>query len=217
MKVIFHLHTEYSQDASLTIKRLLKIASSKGFGCLMVTDHNTIIGAKKLARVAPFKIVMGEEIVTKEGEIIGLFLKEEIAKGLPLAETIRKIKEQGGLVCLPHPFDRLRKKVLKKEFIEKYIEQIDVIEVFNGRTVFLEDNQKAKEFALKKGKLLIVGADAHTPWEIGPNYFEIDDFEGPEDFLCKLKKAKFHTHKANILVHLVTLLTKLKSRLKEKF
>jgi predicted metal-dependent phosphoesterase TrpH len=217
MKTVFHLHTEYSKDASLSIDKLLKITRSKGVDCLIVTDHNTTRGAEKLARIAPLKIVIGEEIATKEGEIIGLFLKKEIPKGMSLEKTILEIKNQGGLVCLPHPFDRLRKKVLKRESIEKYIDQIDIIEIFNSRTVFPKDNKKAQDFAYKKDKLVIVGADAHTPWEIGSTYFEIDDFDGSKEFLSKLRNAQFYTKKTNVLVHFLTFLTKLKARLKEKF
>jgi len=217
MKTVFHIHTNYSKDASLTIEKLAKIIPQQKIDCLIVCDHNTILGAQKLAQSLPCKIIMGEEIAAKEGEIIGLFLKKEIPKNLSIEETIAEIKKQNGLVCLPHPFDRLRKKALKKEIIEKYIDRIDIIEIFNGRTMFVRDNQKAKEFALQNHKLGIVGADAHLSCEIGLTFFEIANFNSPGDFLDKLKKAQFYTRRASVLVHFITFLTKAKKRLKEKF
>lgn len=213
MKTEFHVHTSYSKESNLELDKLIKLAQRHSLECLIVCDHNTIEGALRLKKIAPFKVIVGEEISTKEGEIIGLFLRKEIPKNTGLKEAIAEIKKQGGLVCLPHPFDRLRRRRIKKETIEKIKDKIDIVEIFNARTIFSADNKKAYFFARQSKKVKIVGSDAHTPLEVGRTYFKIERFNNPKEFLDRLKGAHYITKKSNPLVHLITLFNKIKYNL----
>jgi predicted metal-dependent phosphoesterase TrpH len=188
MKVDLHVHTNYSSCSILKIDTLKKLC--KKFDIYpAITDHNVIAGAKKFKNC-----ILGEEIMTKEGEIIGLFLNGQIKKGLSIEETIDKIKEQGGIVYVPHPFDwRRRSQVKRTNF------KMDMIEVFNGRIWQQSLNEKAKEFAKKNKITMGVGSDTHTPFELGRIYNEIEEFNSPKEFLKNMKKAKLVTCNQGVL------------------
>ena len=135
MKYMFHIHTIYSDDGRITLPMLAKRAKDAGIGGLFITDHNTIEGALRFKERFPeFYTVVGEEIMTTSGEVIGLFLKEEIPPGKSLVETIARIRQQGGLVVLPHPYDAWRPSSLKPEVYDTAFSQTDAVEVFNCRT-----------------------------------------------------------------------------------
>ena len=182
-KVDFHFHTIFSFDSFITLRGAVKLCSKKEI-CVAVTDHNEICGALKLAKIAPFEVIIGEEVKTKEGEIIGLFLKEKIPPYLNISETIRIIKLQDGLVYLPHPHK------MDKLTIIKNINSIDIIEIHNSRNLEAKNNTYAIDIAHKYNKLMAAGSDAHTFFEIGNAYVEMESFEGREDFLNKLKKGR---------------------------
>ena len=130
---------------------------------IAVLDHSEIEGALRLAEVAPFPVIVGEEVLTKEGEIGGLFLKERIPPGLPLKETADRIKEQGGLVYAPHPLARDVPRNIGKEALLSIIERVDIIEGFNARIRYQSDNEEAKEIARRYGIAVAAGSDAHFP------------------------------------------------------
>jgi hypothetical protein len=202
LKIDLHVHTGYSKDSLMKISKLLRTAEKKGLNALAITDHNEIAGALALKEISEkIKIIVGEEIRTREGEVTGLFLKERIPPGLPVAETIDLIKNQKGLVYIPHPFDRLRSSAIDGKALEKVIREVDIIEVFNSRNVFVKDNDKAVDLAQKYNLIAAVGSDAHTTWEVGKSYVELEDFHGPEDFLENLKKARLVSSRSSILVH----------------
>ncbi len=163
MLVDFHVHTIYSNDACISIKDVKQSWKKKGLICA-ITDHNTTKAWEKL-REASIPFIPGEEIETKQGEVIGLFLNEEIKKGLDFYEVKDLIKEQGGILYAPHPFDVLRKGLAKTN--EELIKACDIVEVLNGRTWNPYWNIKAKIFAEKYGLAKAGGSDAHLPWEIG--------------------------------------------------
>ena len=142
--------------------------------------------------LAPFTVIVGEEIWTLQGEVIGMFLKEGIPHSLPLEQVVSRIKAQGGLLYIPHPFDPSRGASLIPERTERLAEQIDVIEVFNGRTPFRQPATKAKAFAEKYGIAQATGSDAHTLDEIGKTYVEIPEFEGKDNFLQALRMGEIH-------------------------
>ena len=183
-KVDLHFHTVFSFDSCITLQQAIKMCNRKGIDCVAITDHNEMSGAIKLAKMAPFEVIVGEEIKTKQGEIIGLFLKEKVPPCLDISETIRMIKSQNGLVYLPHPYK------MDRETIIRNINSIDIIEVYNGRSLKMENNAYAFEIAYKYGKPMAAGSDAHTPFEIGNAYVEMEPFEGRKDFLDKLKKGR---------------------------
>lgn len=209
-----HIHTCYSADSNLQLKDIIQAVEDRHLDGVAITDHNEVQGAQKLQQLAPFPVIVGEEIMTKDGEIIGYFLQKKIESGLPLLDTIINIKEQGGLVAVPHPFDRLRSSAIDQNKLSKIIEHIDLVETFNSRNIFQRDNLLAKEFAETKSLVKIAGSDAHTKVEIGAALIEIETFNGAFDFLKKAKEATIIARKSSIMVHLDTKTKKTMRRLK---
>lgn len=172
-KVEFHVHTRYSKDSMLTSWFLMLMCKLRKINCVAITDHNEIVGAcyyqKKLRKVG-IEVIIGEEIFTRDGEIIGLYLSEKIEPGLSCEETIKQIKEQGGLVYIPHPYEPFRlKTVLREECIANNSNFIDLIEIHNGRNRNMDISMKQLHLAQKYHIRGIVGSDAHTFFEIGRN------------------------------------------------
>ncbi len=161
--------------------------------------------------LAPFIVIVAEEILTPHGEIMGMFLKETIPSGLSVEQTISRIKAQGGLVCIPHPFDIFRRVGLGGRLMEEWIEQIDIIEVYNSRSPLLQSSNKARVFAQKYGIPGSAGSDAHTAGEIGNAYVEMPEFNGNDEFLQSLAKGKISGHKTNPLVYFSSLWARLRS------
>ncbi len=179
LRIEFHVHTCFSPDSILTKRFILLKCKLKKINCLAITDHNTIKGAikyKPYLEKHGVDVIVGEEILTKEGEIIGLFLTKEISKGLSAKETINEIKKQHGLVYIPHPYDLKRNKtVLKSIAIEKNKNDIDLIEIHNGRNIKDEYSKKQLEIADYYKKIKIIGSDAHSFFELGRNYIVINE------------------------------------------
>ena len=214
MKVSFHNHTKYSWDCLTSLSELERSCVRTGIRVLIITDHNEIDGALRAAqRFEHIKIIVGEEITTAEGEIVGIFLTDRIAPGLSLKETLAEIHRQGGLAAAVHPFDRLRKHVISEEALLAHVEDIDIVEHFNSRTVFRQDNDKARVFAERNEKPMIAGNDAHTVWEIGLSVMDMSDFSDAESFLQNLKQAECTCKRAPLSVHLITKIVKWSRRL----
>lgn len=216
-KFEFHCHSHYSSCSNAKIDDIIKKCSENGIEGIALTDHNEIKGAIELKNKAPksLKVIIGEEIRTASGEIIGLFLNSKIESGLSLAKTISEIKKQSGLVILPHPFDRLRSKISLEE-IEKYLSYFDIIETYNSRCVFESDNRKAKDYAKIKNKPAICGSDAHFLREFGRTIVRNVDLGGPEEFLESLKNADFEIQRTSMAFHAVTKLIKIIRKLQKK-
>ena len=212
LKADLHIHTEYSMDCNTPLEQIIKCCLERGINCIAVADHGTAEGALKMQAMAPFPVIVAEEILTPHGEIMGMFLKETIPSRLSVEQTISRIKAQGGLVCIPHPFDALRRSALDPRTIEEIAEQIDIIEVFNARAFFLRSSNQAKIFAQKHGIPGSAGSDAHTPGEIGSAYVEMPEFNGRDDFLQALAKGKVCGHLTSPLVHFYSMTQRLKSR-----
>jgi len=203
IKVDMHIHTSYSPDSLLPIDDLLRTCDGKGIDCVAVVDHDTAEGGLKLYELAPSKIIVGEEIHTTLGEIIGLFLKENIQPWLSPMETVERIKAQGGLVYLPHPFDGMRAAVLERQALDEIWEKIDIVEVFNSRNVFPWSNWKASSFAVEKGIVSGAGSDAHTRFEVGRAYVMMESFDSAADFLSKLARAEIRGRKTPVVFNLL--------------
>jgi len=213
LKADLHIHTHYSRDSIISPEQCVSRCLRLGINCLAVTEHNNIEGALAVQRIAPFKVIIAEEIKTTDGELTGLFLKEAIPPGLTPEETIERVKAQGGLVSLPHPFDRVRREPLRAQARERILSHLDVIEVFNSRTTFRSDNERARRLAEELGLPMGAGSDAHSPWELGATYVEMPDFEGPQQFLEALRQGRVVGRPASPLVHVVSTLAKLRWRL----
>jgi predicted metal-dependent phosphoesterase TrpH len=212
LKADLHVHTEYSVDCNTPLEKIVSRCLEIGINCLAICDHGTAEGALKMKKIAPFKVIVAEEILTPDGEIMGMFLKETIPSRLPVKEVISRIRAQGGLVCIPHPFDILRHSALRNQVIEEIADQIDVIEVFNSRIILPQNSAKALAFANKHGILKSAGSDAHTLSEIGHAYVEMPEFKGRDDFLKALEKGKIIGHMTNPLTHFASAWTKLRKR-----
>ena len=214
MKVDLHSHTHFSRDALTSVETFARRYERAGIDCVAVSDHNNVDGALAVRDVAPFRVILAEEIRSTEGEIIGLFLQETIRKGLTPEDTVRAIREQGGLVLIPHPFDRLRRSVLREEAILRIMKDVDVIEVFNSRTAFQGDLDRSRRLAEEHDKLMSASTDAHTPWEIGLAYTEMPPFEGPGDFLAALGKGTVVGRRSFFGVHFISTWAKIAWRLR---
>jgi predicted metal-dependent phosphoesterase TrpH len=170
-----HLHTHRSFDCLSRPRDLLAVAAERGLDRLVVTDHNEIRGAFELRELDPERILIGEEVKTREGfDIIGILLHELIPKGTPARETCQRIRDQGGIVYLPHPFDGTRGGGLVT--LETLSDLIDVVEVHNARCWPVSLNRRAQEWAATKGKLMGSGSDAHTLRELGRGFVEVPAF-----------------------------------------
>jgi len=197
LKADFHIHTKYSPDCNSPLDQIINRCLEVSINCITIADHGTIEGALKVQSMAPFRVIVAEEILTTRGEIMGMFLKEGIPSGLSAKETISRIKAQDGLVAIPHPFSTFRPSALDSELIENLVEQIDIIEVFNARSLLHRSSSKAQTFAQKHGIPGSAGSDAHTPDEIGNAYVEMPEFNGKDDFLQALAKGKIVGRRTN--------------------
>jgi hypothetical protein len=195
IRLDMHIHTKYSKDGFLTANQLVRACRKKGLNSIAICDHNTIKGALEFRDKVDVKVIVGEEIETERGEVIGLFLKNEVPSGLSVLKTIEMIKEQGGLVYIPHPFDGFRKSAIDIIVLKRIVDKIDIIEVFNSRTLFHHANEDALRFARENNILPAVGSDAHTEYEVGNSYMEMEDFNTKEEFLKSLKNARLFTQR----------------------
>ena len=188
-----HLHTDWSHDCSIPAEDLLDHAGQIGLGGIAVTDHNVFGGALEavdLARGRDLVVIPGEEIKTdNQGEVIGLFLEEEIPRGMSFADTLAAIREQGGLVYLPHPFDRLH-AIPDPATIHRHLAEIDVFEVYNARLLRDSFNDEALRFARKYRLLQGAGSDAHVLQGVGTGAVRMRRFDGPEEFLLSLRSSE---------------------------
>jgi hypothetical protein len=195
-----HCHTKYSSDGFITGKQLDEMCEIKKIDCVCLTDHNSLTGAIEYSKNCSVKIVVGEEIKTIQGEVIGLFIREHIPPGLSLKETIRRIKEQYGIVYLPHPFDEVRHSAIKENDVVAVKDQIDVIEIFNSRTLNPKYNKMALEFAVGNNIPAVVGSDAHYKYELGLSYMTMERFDDAQGFLMSVKNAKYVTRRCPFLL-----------------
>jgi hypothetical protein len=190
--VDLHMHTDHSSDCATPVDVLLASARDAGLGAIAVTDHNEISGAfDARAKAAEFgvKVIVAEEVKTADqGEVIGLFLEEKIPRGMTLEETIAAIRAQGGLVYVPHPFDRMH-SVPDYEHLLAVVEDIDALEVFNARVAISAFNEEAVRFAAKYRIVGGAGSDAHVPQGLGSVRIRMRDFDGPEEFMESLRDA----------------------------
>lgn len=203
IRVDLHNHTHYSPDSILSPERFVRECLRRGLDCVAVTDHNTIRGALVVREIADFPVIVGEEIRTADGEIIGLFLEEEVPRGLSGRETIERIKEQGGLVGIPHPFDRTR-RALREDQMRALVDRIDYIEALNARIVFPGNNRQAQEFAREHGLPMSPGSDAHSAGEVGRVYAEVRPFDGVADFKEALRGAALQGRLSSPFIHLIS-------------
>ncbi len=198
--VDLHMHTDHSYDCATPVEVLLAEARSLGLGAIAITDHNEVSGALDARSKADgVKVIVAEEVKTADqGEVIGLFIEQKIERGMTLQETIAEIKRQGGLVYVPHPFDRMH-SVPDYEHLNAVLDDVDAIEVFNPRVAIAEFNEEALRYALKYRIPAGAGSDAHVPQGLGSVRIRMRDFDGPEEFLESLRDADILRNPASLL------------------
>ncbi|MBN1186581.1 MAG: PHP domain-containing protein [Bacteroidales bacterium] len=194
-----HCHTVWSHDSCNRIQWIINRCNKVGINCLAVTDHDCIDGAFQLKEAAPFRVIVGEEINTGEGEIIGLFINSWISPMQGLAKTIENIKMQDALVYLPHPLSISRNTSLNLNKLKELHDEIDIVEVFNSRTRHEHDDDKWFIEWINTGKVVkAVGSDAHAPYEFGNVMIKMENFTSKEEFLQSLAGAYWEVKKSSI-------------------
>jgi hypothetical protein len=188
----FHVHSDHSKDSVSSVADILVRAREVGLDVVAITDHDSVDGgieARELADRYGVRVIVGEEVKTAEGEVVGLFLERTVPPGMTFAATIAAIKGQGGIVYVPHPFDRLH-AVPSAELLRADVADIDVLEVFNSRLAFPGFNEQAERFARRYRIPAAAGSDAHVLASLGTALTGMDDFTGPGDFVAALAESR---------------------------
>jgi len=186
MRVDLHVHTLYSVDSLTPLPAVVQWALRRGIEAVAITDHNTIHGALALQRFSPIPVIVGEEIRTTHGEITGLFLQECIPADLTPEQTVRRIREQNGVVYIPHPMDRVRGSAIAPAALRELRDEVDVVEVLNARVTFAADNRLAAAWADWFGIPHAGGSDAHHAMEIGRAWVDMPAFADRDSFMTAL-------------------------------
>lgn len=210
--VDLHVHTTYSKDGLLSPRQMVLKCQEKGLGALAITDHNSIAGAHAVRDLASFPVIVGQEVSTLEGEVIGLFLTQEVPGGLSPRQAIAIIKEQGGLAGVPHPLDRLRREAVGEQVLKEIADQLDFVEGFNARVTLPGDNHRAQEFARSQGLPCTAGSDAHSGYELGRAYVEMSPFDGKEGFLESLAEGRIVGRLSPFWVHFFSMYARMRRR-----
>jgi predicted metal-dependent phosphoesterase TrpH len=203
-------------DCQTPLDKIINRCQELGINCVAIADHGTAEGGLEMQKIAPFKVIVAEEILTTEGEIMGMFLKETIPSGITPQEAVKRIREQDGLVNIPHPFETIRGSALKDKIIDEIAKDIDLMEVLNSRSPFPANSNKARDFASKHHIPAGAGSDAHSVYEIGNAYIEIPDFNGKNEFLQALAQGKIRGKRSGIFVHLFSSWASVKGKLLKK-
>jgi predicted metal-dependent phosphoesterase TrpH len=188
-RVEFHCHTNASQDSLTTPAELVVAARRRGLDRLIVTDHNTIVGARAAQILDPELVIVGEEIMTTRGELLAAFVSEEVPPFLSPVETLRRLKAQGAFISVSHPFDRLRAGAWQEPDLLEILPHVDAIEVYNSRCMLPGFNRGAWAFAERHDLPGTVGSDAHAAFEVGRSFLELEPFTGPEELRQVIRRG----------------------------
>jgi len=214
-RVDLHSHTIYSKDCLTRTAAFLQQARRMGLTRIAVTEHNRLDGALVAKAMAPDLVIVGEEIKTTKGEIIAYFVREAVPRGLSPRETIRRLRDQGAVISIPHPLDSLRRSAMGMEAVLEIIDEVDAVEVLNARCVRPQDNDAAAALARNHGKLATAGSDAHTLAEIGRCTLRMPPFEdNAVSFLAALRQASPEGMVSPFWPHLASSWAKVRKRLR---
>ncbi len=214
ISVEFHCHTYASKDSLTRPADLVSAARRKGIDRVVVTDHNSIAGAFEAQAIDPELIIVGEEIMTTQGEILAAFVREEIPANLSPQETIRRLKEQGAFISVSHPFDEFRKGGWQENDLLEILPFVDAIEIYNSRCMFPRFNGRAGLFAQKHNIAGTVGSDAHAAFELGQSLLLLDQFTGPDEMRHVIRTAKMKVKWSPWWVHFVSRYASMKKKTK---
>jgi hypothetical protein len=201
ISIEFHCHTRFSKDSLLPPEKLVDTCRRKGLSRVVVTDHNSIAGARQAQAYAPDLVIVGEEIMTTQGELLAAFVREEIPRGLPPQEAIARLREQGAFISVSHPFDQLRNGHWQPEHLTAILPLVDAIETFNARCMSADFNRRAQEFAVKMGIPGTAGSDAHAAFELGRARMHLPDFSDAEGLCGVIAQARFQARLSSPFVH----------------
>ncbi len=214
LHVEFHCHTEVSPDSLTRPVDLVKAARRKGLDRLIITDHNKIAGALAAQALDPELVIVGEEIMTTRGEILAAFVTEEIPPHLSPAETIQRLKNQGAFISVSHPFDSMRKGGWEEKDLLEIVPFVDAIEVYNSRCMKPNFNHAARKFAEKHNIPGTVGSDAHTAFEVGRSFLELEQFANADELRRVIRKGSPQTRWSLPWIHLTSRYATIRKRLK---
>jgi predicted metal-dependent phosphoesterase TrpH len=209
----FHIHTRFSRDSILSEDKFIRVAMERGLTHVAVTNHNNVEGAIAVRdRVAELgvddrlTVILGEEVSTADGEVVGLFLERTIPRGLTAEETADEIHTQGGLVSIPHPFDPFRASHIRRAPLERLAAagKIDMIEVFNSRVTLSRHNEEAAEFARSRGIPGIACSDSHSAFEVAMSFNALPAFTTANELREGLSENEWHGTRSTVLIHLTT-------------
>lgn len=192
MKTVIHVHTTYSYDANAAPADVVQTARRQGVDCVAITDHDEIRGALEAQALGEVQVIVGEEISSRDGHLIGLFLQERIPPGLPAEQTAQLIREQGGLVLAPHPRALLCESSLDAATLERLVPWLDAVEVCNAQNPLWWEDRRAGCFARRHGIAAYVGADTHLRGYLATAHQLMPPFDGPAGFLSSLRQAELH-------------------------
>jgi len=202
--VELHCHTYRSKDSLMLPAKLLEVCRARGIDRVAITDHNTIEGALEAHDLAPERVIVGEEIMTTQGEILGYFVHEQVPPGLSPQAAIERLRMQGALISVSHPYDSVRAGSWFEPDLLQILPLVDAIEVFNARTWSASANQRAQALATEAGTRGTAGSDAHAYLEVGRAVMHLPDFDGPGGMLASLLSAQVDGHRSSPLVHLLS-------------
>ena len=213
-RVELHCHSRYSFDSLTSSEAIVAACRERGVDRIAITEHNNIAGALAVQQLAPELVIVGEEIKTAEGEVIAWFVREEVPRGLSLAETMTRLQDQGAVIGIPHPLDSLRGgSALGLEATLRIIDQVDALEVLNARCMRASDNAGARKLAQEHGKLMTAGSDAHSAGEIGTATVLMPPFHDADSFRASLAKGTIEGGRSSQVVRLYSTYAKLYKRL----
>lgn len=204
LRTEFHCHTIYSGDSLTRPEGLIQAARQKGLDRVIVTDHNSIAGARAAQKLDPQLIIVGEEIKTTQGEILAAFLTEEIPARLSPAETIRRLRDQGAFISVSHPYDVMRSGHWDEADLLEITPLVDAIETFNARCMRAEYNVQAADFAREHGLAGTVGSDAHAAFELGRAHLVLPHFQNGQTLRAVIRQGEAVTRLSSPLVHLTS-------------
>ncbi|MBG0771536.1 MAG: PHP domain-containing protein [Anaerolineaceae bacterium] len=208
-----HLHTCYSHDSLMPLEKMIERARELGIDRLAVTDHNVIEGALAAQKLAPDLIIVGEEIQTTRGEFLGYFVTELVPEGLTPKETIERLKAQGAVISVAHPFDSRGNAPWGWDELAEFAPDLDAVEVFNARCLTQDINNKAKAFAEEFGLAGAAGSDAHSIGEIGTANLRLPEFHTAEEFRKALKVAEVQGRLSSPTVRLISRHAEMKKKI----
>lgn len=214
LRIEFHCHTIFSKDSLTSPQKLVDVCRRKRIDRVVVTDHNTIAGARAAQALDPRRVIVGEEIMTTRGEILAACLMEEIPAMLSPQETIRRLKDQGAFISVSHPFDEWRSGGWEEKDLLEILPLVDAIEVYNSRCMSPAFNRRALEFAKKHNLAGTVGSDAHAAFELGRSLVLLEPFQGPDEMRQVIREAKFETRWSPPWVHLMSRYAVIRKKIK---